>query len=104
LTHREEGQDRVLPEPDLFLLDLVMRPESGLDFLKGWAASPWKKTPVLVLSGLDDPVAHERALQLGASEIIGKPASFAEWQEAVAKVRAFLERRSPPLSKPPCQC
>jgi response regulator of citrate/malate metabolism len=58
----------------LVLLDLIMAPLSGLDFLRFWRDSSCSKnSTVIMLSGLKDIKAINEGYQLGARTFILKP-------------------------------
>jgi CheY-like chemotaxis protein len=60
--------------PALFLVDLIMSPVSGLEVLRFWGASPYRKSSVVVMvSGLNDLKAINEGYQLGARTFILKP-------------------------------
>ena len=60
----------------LVLLDLIMAPLSGLDFLRSWRDSACSRnSTVIMLSGLNDIKAINEGYQLGARTFILKPVS-----------------------------
>lgn len=62
------------PVPNLILLDLKLRRMSGLDLLRWIRHNPAFRTmPVVVLSGLADANALNRAYELGIDAYIVKP-------------------------------
>ena len=81
-------------QPDIILLDLVMGPESGLDYVpKLLMRSP--NSRVLVLTGVDDPKVHERAVHLGAVGLVLKNKAPEVLIKAIEKVHtgeAWLDR------------
>jgi DNA-binding response OmpR family regulator len=61
--------------PVLFILDLHLVGESGLDFLR-WLraqAPPLGSTPAMILTGSDDPSHRGASRDLGALEFLQKP-------------------------------
>jgi DNA-binding NarL/FixJ family response regulator len=67
----EAVEQAELLQPDVMLLDLSMPRRDGLEALPlVRAASP--DTRVVVLSGFDEAVASERALELGAERYVQK--------------------------------
>ncbi len=58
------------PLPDLVLLDLNMPRVDGFQFLE---ALPNFGAPIVVLTGSIDPLERERALKLGAADVLRKP-------------------------------
>jgi putative two-component system response regulator len=74
--------------PDLLLLDILMPEISGLEILEQLHADPeLRHLPVIVLSASSDPGAKRRALALGATDFLSKPAEFVE---LVARVQNCL--------------
>jgi DNA-binding NarL/FixJ family response regulator len=73
-------------EPDIVLLDLVLRNESGLDLIAVMrAASP--RLPILVISMHEESLYAERAIRAGARGFITKHAAE---EKIVSAVRAVL--------------
>ncbi|RMG86551.1 MAG: response regulator, partial [Candidatus Dadabacteria bacterium] len=63
--------------PDLLVLDLLMPGLDGFEVLGRLRAEAWgRDVPVLVLTGLDDTEAIERAYRLGATDFAPKPANW----------------------------
>jgi CheY-like chemotaxis protein len=75
------------PFPDIFVTDLHLGEESGINFLE-WLRSreDLKDIPVIVLSGLISPKDSQKAKQLGVSRILQKPGNPAELQLLVLKL------------------
>ena len=65
---------------DLVLTDLQLPGESGLDLLLALREGR-STTPVVVMTGSDDPELIARALKLGATSVLLKPYST-EWLHA----------------------
>lgn len=60
--------------PDLVLLDIAMPDVSGNYLLQITRANPnLQSVPVIVVTGSDSEETHQRALNLGASEVLTKP-------------------------------
>ena len=57
---------------DLILCDIGMPGESGLDFIR-FAVSEYPGTATVMVTGLDDPVTAEAALEIGVYDYIIKP-------------------------------
>ena len=71
---RHEGEHRYAPHPDLIFLDLHLPKKSGLDVLTEIKANKrLLLTPVVVVSGSEDPQEVRRAYELHASCYIRKP-------------------------------
>jgi putative nucleotidyltransferase with HDIG domain len=57
---------------DLILCDIDMPGESGLDFIR-YAVSEYPDTATVMVTGLDDPMTAEGALEIGVYDYIIKP-------------------------------
>jgi sigma-B regulation protein RsbU (phosphoserine phosphatase) len=82
-------------QPTVILQDLVMPDVDGLQLVKFFRANPGTRdTPMIVLSGKEEPVIKAKAFALGANDYLVKPP---EKLELVARVRyhsrAYLDRR-----------
>src|SRR4051812_11950439 len=74
-------------QPDIVLLDLDLGKENGFDLIPDLLnAAP--NTRVLVVTGMRDPAAHERAVLLGAMGIVLKETALALIVKAIEKVYA----------------
>jgi two-component system response regulator len=90
LEGRGSYADREMhPLPDVILLDLLMPPQSGFDFLEWHHRSAFKSIPVIAFCGSSDEADRQRALALGASLFIEKPAGFEELQQVVRRIWSF---------------
>ena len=71
---RREGDFQDHPFPDIIFLDLHLPKKSGLEVLKELKSTPrLSLTPVVVVSGSDDPNEVRAAYELHASCYIRKP-------------------------------
>ena len=82
-------------QPTVILQDLVMPDIDGLQLVKFFRANPaTRDTPMIVLSGKEEPITKAKAFALGANDYLVKPP---EKLELVARVRyhsrAYLDRR-----------
>jgi len=59
-------------EPDCVVLDLHMPQTTGFE-VQAQLVKRGRSTPVIVITGGDDPEAQSRALRLGAKGFFGKP-------------------------------
>ena len=60
--------------PDVVLLDIVMPQVSGLEILSQMRTNPQiALTPVIILTAAGDEATRSRALELGATDLLGKP-------------------------------
>lgn len=75
LAHlRRQGDHANHPHPDVIFLDLHLPKKSGLEVLAELKASPsLRATPVVVISGSEDPNEVREAYELHASCYIRKP-------------------------------
>ncbi|WP_197454940.1 response regulator [Stieleria varia] len=63
-----------LESADLILMDISMPDVSGNYLLRIARADPLlRKTPVMVITADDSETTHQRAMQLGATEVLTKP-------------------------------
>ena len=82
---RHEGHFKSHPHPDLIFLDLHLPKKSGLDVLTEIKANPrLVVTPVVVVSGSEDPHEVRRAYELHASCYIRKPNDLHQFLEFIA--------------------
>lgn len=99
--HIAAARDALQAAPcDLLLTDLVLRDESGLEFLQQLRDEPGLRgeTRVLVLSaGLDGPT-RQRLADLPVWRLLAKPTSLAQLQAAV---REALAPAAPDAAAPP---
>jgi two-component system, NarL family, nitrate/nitrite response regulator NarL len=71
--------------PSLILLDLDLGPAGdGTDLI---SALRRDATPVLMVTGVTDPIRHARCLAAGAAGVVTKAASFDELMAAITQVR-----------------
>jgi putative two-component system response regulator len=65
--------------PDVLLLDLVMPDVNGFQILKAVRDhKDWMHIPVIVLTSSDDDGTRTQALEMGASDFLGKPVNATE--------------------------
>lgn len=72
---------------DLVVLDVNMPGESGLDYLRRLRET--RAMPVLVLTGVPDPIDRILGLELGADDFVLKPC---DPQELAARIAGLLNR------------
>ena len=91
------------PWPSVLLLDLKMPGMNGFDVLARLQAhAAWKKLPVIVFSGSNQPVDVERAYDLGASRYLIKPQKVSDLVQVLRSVEMFCQRLpAAPEAKPP---
>ena len=75
--------------PDVLLLDVMMPDVNGLDLLRQipWPTPSLGYFPILILTASDSDETRLRALELGATDFLGKPVNASE---LVARVRNAL--------------
>ena len=93
--NRTEALERAMIEkPDVIVLDLLLGDEDGLSFLPELCeASPGSR--VLVLTGVQNPDAHRRAIRRGAMGIVLKEHAADQLLKAILKVNqgeVWIER------------
>ena len=93
--NKTEALERAASErPDVIILDLLLGDEDGLSFLPELCqASP--ESRVLVLTGVQNPDAHRRAIRRGAVGIVLKEHAADQLLKAIKKVNdgeVWIER------------
>ena len=93
--NRTEALERAMSErPDVIILDLVLGDDDGLSFLPELCqASP--ESRVLVLTGVQNPDSHRRAIRRGAMGIVLKEHAADQLLKAIMKVyegEVWIER------------
>lgn len=79
--------------PDLVLLDLMLRGQSGFDLLADWKQHPdTRRVPVIILSARASETDKVRGLNLGAEDYVTKPFSV---RELKARINAAMRRVTP---------
>ncbi|MBC7932249.1 MAG: response regulator transcription factor [Rubrivivax sp.] len=73
--------------PDILLLDLDLKSETGLELLPQVKAVS-EGTRVLILTGLRDPEAHQQCVRLGAKGLVPKESASSTLIKAIEKVHA----------------
>jgi two-component system nitrate/nitrite response regulator NarL len=107
--NREEALERApAVTPDVIILDLLLGDEDALSFLPELCeASP--KSRVLILTGVQNPDSHRRAIRRGAMGIVLKDHAAEQLLKAIKKVnegevwieRSMMGSMIQELSKPP---
>jgi len=77
---------------DLVICDLMMWGMNGLRFLRWLRASPYSRTRVLVVTGMDTAEMRERALEAGADDVMPKPVKA---DALKARIAALLNPPAP---------
>ena len=77
--------------PDLFILDLMMPDINGFELSALIRADPvFSKTPVIVVSAMEDKEAKAKALSIGVDEYMTKPFNI---MDLGGKIEALLVNR-----------
>ena len=85
LAHlRREGKHGEAPHPDIIFLDLHLPKKSGLEVLAEIKSNPaLKVTPVVVVSGSENPEEVREAYELHASCYIRKPSDLHQFLQFI---------------------
>lgn len=83
---------------DLVILDIMLPGEGGLDLLRELRAQ--SSVPVILLTGLGEPVDRVVGLELGADDYVPKPF---EPREILARVRNIFRRTEAAEPPPPAE-
>ncbi len=86
-ANREEIGNHRGAKFDLFLIDLRLANESGLDIAR--EVYQTDQTPVIMLSGVGDEIDKAIGLEAGADDFVSKPFNT---RELIARIRALLRR------------
>jgi len=88
-TNAEDGLDLCgRTRPDLLLVDGLLPFMDGFQMTRTLRAIPeYRDTPILILSGLEEPEWPARALEAGATGFILKSN---DWDGLVARIRQYL--------------
>ncbi len=77
-----------IEQPDVVVLDVMMPHISGLEIVEAMRCDPLlQHIPVLILTAASDAQTRLKALELGATDFLGKPV---ESSELVARIRNML--------------
>jgi CheY-like chemotaxis protein len=98
----ESPHGPALNGPALILLDLNLPDMSGIDILTRIkdAASPLRRTPVIVLTTTDDKQEIQRCYDLGANVYITKPVDYESFAVAIRQLGLFLSVIQVPEPEP----
>jgi two-component system, NarL family, nitrate/nitrite response regulator NarL len=86
-------------QPEVILLDLCLREESGTDLIPDLLKVA-EEARILVLTGVQDEVEHRRAIRLGAMGVVNKESSPDRVLRAIERVHAgelWLDRMATAL-------
>ncbi|MFB6226888.1 MAG: response regulator [bacterium] len=77
-------------EPDLVLLDVYLRGESGFYLLSELKRHPsFKNIPVIVLTGTDREVEVQRGYRFGANAFVSKPENIEQFNRMIGSLTNF---------------
>lgn len=82
--------------PDLVILDVMLPRIGGLEICRQLRAEG-NRTPILMLTAMDDISDRVAGLDAGADDYLAKPFDF---DELLARVRALIRRLTPPIEDP----
>jgi response regulator RpfG family c-di-GMP phosphodiesterase len=92
-------------EPDLLVLDYHMPTPNGIEFIQEYRKMrPAAQTPIVMITGEQDREVRRKALDVGASDFLSKPADPVEFLARVRNLlgavesRRLLERRTAVVS------
>ncbi len=78
--------------PDLIISDVMMPGKSGLDLLEAIGSSKvTADIPVIIVTGASEAGLKQRALDLGAADLLSKPVDY---EELLARIRSVLRLKS----------
>ena len=79
--------------PDLIFVDIKMQGIDGFDLIRWLHRNPlFKKIPMIVLSGSDNPEHKAKALEIGATAFYEKPQDYDDLIAIVEKIlRVFFQ-------------
>lgn len=88
-----EGWEKLVEQPDLILLDVMIPRMDGYEFCSRLKSSEdYKKIPVVFLTAKSSEFDEMRGLNLGASDFIQKPISI---NRVIARIKSNLRVYSP---------
>lgn len=73
--------------PEIILLDLCLGEESGIDLIPDLLAVS-EESRIIILTGVNDPAEHQRAMRQGAMGVVHKETSAAMLIKAIQRVHA----------------
>jgi response regulator RpfG family c-di-GMP phosphodiesterase len=81
-------------EPDLLVLDYHMPAPNGIEFIQAYRKlRPAAQTPIVMITGEQDRDLRRKALDLGASDFVTKPADPVEFLARVRNLLSAVENR-----------
>jgi DNA-binding NtrC family response regulator len=84
---------------DIFILDLHLPGQSGMDFFETLRRQ-WPTAQVIIMTGFGDLAAARRAIRLDVVDFLGKPCRLDELEAALTRARQRLTANSPPTAAP----
>lgn len=92
----EANLEKVIPEPNIILLDLNMPKMGGLEFLQELRKDPnYKSIPVFIMSTSDEESDKFAAYNLNVAGYILKPLSFDRFVQAIGVLRDYWQLIEP---------
>jgi DNA-binding NarL/FixJ family response regulator len=74
-------------QPEIVVLDLCLKEESGLDLIPELLAAA-EESKIIILTGVTDPEEHQRAIRQGAMGVVSKEVSADLLIKAIERVHA----------------
>lgn len=89
-----------MPLPDLLVVDLRMPIVDGLRTIQIIKDTPaWRTIPVVLVSSCAAPEEREKAMALGADDVIAKPVQWADLTEMAQRLLNNLPRQLRPTKR-----
>ena len=90
----DEALERLdMDNPEVIITDLLMPGKDGLGTIKE-LRNKGLKTPIIIVTGYEEPISHEDAKQYGITKILMKPFSSDELVKAVEESFAMRDALS----------
>jgi DNA-binding response OmpR family regulator len=85
--------EAVTCKPDVIVMDLDMPYGDGMTMLECFRRnSDTERTPVIILTGLNDPTLKQRILNMGANQFLRKPVRFDDLRRELEQFISFRPR------------
>ncbi|HWB09276.1 MAG TPA: response regulator [Pirellulales bacterium] len=85
--------EAVTCKPDVIVMDLDMPYGDGMTMLECFRRDPdTEKTPVIILTGLNDPTLKQRMIDMGANQFLRKPVRFDDLKQELEQFISLRPR------------